>query len=630
MQKISIFGPITDMLADSVRSQLESLDRSAPLLVEINSDGGSVQAGVSIYTALVGWPGGVTTEVSGWALSVASAILMAGSTRRCYSTSLVMVHAPWMDASGNSQALRERAELLDRVAETMKAAYRRSGQPEHVIAGWLSGPDHWFVAQEAVDAGLVTELVTESETTNPPEFANAMACAIRIPSHIAPRISPMTTSLNTPNRATIEAAAVRAESERRAQIRASAQPFMQHAGMPEFIRQLEDDTSVTPAVAGHRILAKLGEGASPIAGRGRPQLPGEDRLKDFTAAAVDVLLMRGGVKVAEPHPAARDIQRMGIVAMAESFLSMTGADLRDRTASGLIQAAMGTDDFPSLLSATAGKALALGYENAPIGHTLFTGERDVANFKPQTLVNLGEAPELEEVPELAEYKSGALQDSATTFQIVTSGKILEISRQALINDDLGALTAVPASMGTAARRMEADKVFGVLTNNPNMRDGVPLFHASHGNLGAAGQLNFDNLAAARAAMRKQKGIAGLGYLDPQPRFLIVPVALETAAEQLISSLVDPSKSNDTPNLEFIRRLTLVADPRLDADSETAWYLAASPSQIDGILRVYLDGQRGPSIEENSEFRRDVTGYKVRLDFGVGVIDFRALYKNPGA
>ncbi|MBA4214826.1 MAG: peptidase S14, partial [Polaromonas sp.] len=139
-----------------------------------------------------------------------------------------------------------------------------------------------------------------------------------------------------------------------------------------------------------------------------------------------------------------------------------------------------------------------------------------------------------------------------------------------------------------------------------------------------------SLGLARAAMRKQKGIAGQGYLDPQPRYLIVPVALETLAEQLIASIVDPSKGNDTPNLQFIRNLTLVADPRLDASSATAWYLAASPNQIDGILRVYLDGQRQPTIIENTEFKRDVYGYKVRIDFGVGVIDHRALHKNPGA
>ncbi|MBK6386574.1 MAG: hypothetical protein IPF71_07025 [Rhodoferax sp.] len=129
-------------------------------------------------------------------------------------------------------------------------------------------------------------------------------------------------------------------------------------------------------------------------------------------------------------------------------------------------------------------------------------------------------------------------------------------------------------------------------------------------------------------MRMQKGLAGLGFIDPQPKFLIVPVALETAAEQLIASLVDPTRTNATPNLEFIRGLTLVADPRLDVNSVTAWYLSASPRQIEGILRAYLAGQPRPYLEENTEFKTDAISWKVRLDFAVGPQDYRGLVQEP--
>lgn len=511
MQKLSIFGPITEATSDQVLADLKSLNRSAPLTVEINSDGGSVQSGVAIYSAILGWPGGLTTEVAGWALSVASVILMAGNVRRVHPTSLVMVHAPWTGTNGNANDLRETADLLDRVAETLKAAYRRTGQKDSAIAAWLGGQDHWFTAEETIAAGLATEMVAVNESA--PEFANAMACAINIPHHIAFRITAMSTTAPTaPTRAAIEAAAVLAEGQRRADIRNMGQPFAQHQGMPEFVATLENDTTVTAAQAGQRILAQLGRGVEPIAGGARPQLPGENRMTEFKAAATDVLLMRAGIKVPEPHPAARDIQRMGIVAMAESILSLNGADLRDRSSAGVIQAAFSTDDFPALLGNTANKALALGYETAPVGHTLFTGERDVRDFKANTLINLSEAPALDDVVELGEYKSGAMLDSSTTFQLVTSGKIIEISRQALINDDLGALTSIPAAMGMAARRMEADKVFAMLAGSPLMRDGVPLFHAGHGNLSAGAALSLNSLGLARAAMRKQKGTAGLGSM----------------------------------------------------------------------------------------------------------------------
>jgi hypothetical protein len=105
--------------------------------------------------------------------------------------------------------------------------------------------------------------------------------------------------------------------------------------------------------------------------------------------------------------------------------------------------------------------------------------------------------------------------------------------------------------------------------------------------------------------------------------------METKADQLLASVVDPAMANNTGNPEWIRRLVLVSDPRLDEVSETAWYLAADPNQHDTIVRAYLAGVPRPYLEENSEFEHGDIGHKCRLDFGVGVVDYRGLYKNAG-
>lgn len=630
-QKISVTGSITESTTEALRFQLNGFDQAAPLLVEINSDGGSVADGVACFNMLRGWPGGVTVEVVGWALSIASVILQAGTTRRAHESALIMVHAPWTSATGNADALRGSADLLDQVRESMLIAYRRTGQTDAVIRGWLDGADHWFTAAEAQALGLIDEVITAT-ASQPAAPANALAARHPLPPVFAQRIATMTatTSQVTTNPDAIRAAAVQAESQRRNDIRARFNHFAKREGVAELLAQCESDPQVSAQAASDRLLAHLGAQCSPIAGHYVPSGCTDNRLGDFKAAAQDVLLRRAGVKIAEPHPGARDLQRMGIVGMAEAILSMTGRASRDMAPAAVITAALSTADFPALLANTAGKAMALGYESAPNGHTLWTAERDVADFKQQTLVNLSEAPALLEVPELAEYKNGAMSDGAATFQIATHGRILQISRQALVNDDLSAFTTLPQAFGIAARRKEADKVYSVLTENPVLSDGFALFSADHGNLGSAAALSVTSLAAARAAMRKQKGLAGVGYLDPQPKFLIVPVALETLAETIIASLVDPARSNDTPNAEFIRGLTLVADPRLDDHSTTAWYLSASPNQIEGVLRAYLAGEPRPYLEENTEFQRDAISYKVRLDFAAGVIDYRALFKNPGA
>lgn len=628
MQKISIFGLITATTAETLKFQLDEFDQSEPLFVELNSDGGSVSDGVAIYNMLRGWPGGVTFEVVGWALSIASVILQAGSKRRAHEAALVMVHAPWTSNTGNSESMRGTANLLDQVGQTMLTVYRVTGQSDSVIQGWLDGADHWFSAAEAKALGLIDEVIFNAETNTVP--ANAKAMRHPIPSVFSQRINTMITTSNQQSTQPASITAAQIEAKRRDDIRSRFGAFAQREGVPELIAQCFSDPTCTVEGAAHKLLAHLGSQCSPIAGQYRASFSDETRATDFQAAARDVLLARSGIKVSEMHPGARDLQRMGIVGMAEAILSMHGKSTRDMSPAAIITASLTTSDFPQLLSGTAGKSLAIGYAEAPSGHALFTAERNVKDFKPQTLVNLSEAPSLDLKAEAGSYHYGAMYDGASSFQLATFGKILRITREALINDDLSAFTTLPQLLGASARRLEADKVFNCLTSNPVLGDGFALFSSNHGNLGTAASLSVSSLALARSAMRKQKGLADLAYIDPQPKFLIVPVALETLAEQLLASLVDPARNNSTPNLEFIRGLTLVADPRLDAVSSTAWYLSASPNQIEGILRAYLDGAREPFLEENTEFDRDTLSFKVRLDFAAGVMDYRGLYKNPGA
>ena len=71
------------------------------------------------------------------------------------------------------------------------------------------------------------------------------------------------------------------------------------------------------------------------------------------------------------------------------------------------------------------------------------------------------------------------------------------------------------------------------------------------------------------------------------------------------------------------------DPRLDAVSATAWYLAADPSTLDTIEYSFLESEPGPVIETRAGFDVEGVEIKVRLDFGAGVVDHRGLFKNAG-
>jgi HK97 family phage prohead protease len=402
----------------------------------------------------------------------------------------------------------------------------------------------------------------------------------------------------------------------------------------------------TPDNASRQLLDLLGrEGPGALGGdfRQSQQLGGSfsrsgrievrDQLPEFLRAAEDALAMRCGVKVAEAHPAAQDLQRTSLVEMAEICLRQRGVNTAGWGRAQIVGRAFAshsTSDFPLLLANTAGKALMAGYENEPASHRQWVRTSEVNDFKEQSRVARSAAPSLLEVGELAEYTEGSMSERGETFALKTYGRIFSISRQAVINDDLNALSGLAGAFGAAGARLEADTVYAILTANGNMTDGNPLLDVTHDNVGTPAALTVASLGEARKLMRLQTGVGGVGRLNLRPRFLIVPAALETTAEQLLATLVDPSKSNDTQNPTWIRGLELVVDSRLDDDDVNAWYLAADSAQADHVEVAYLAGQRGVFVQEEEGFTVDALRVKARLDFTAAAIDWRGLVYNAGA
>lgn len=418
------------------------------------------------------------------------------------------------------------------------------------------------------------------------------------------------------------AAILAAETKRRSEIRALFTPHGdQHR---ELLDQLLDDVTATPDMASKKLLARLAEGASPTASAGM-RWGENDRIPDFMAAATDALLQRAGVHVDKPHAGARDLRRTSLQVMAESCISMRGGTIRDRSPAGIFKAAHTTSDFPMLLANTANRALAAGYEAEPASHTLWVRETEAPDFKTLSRVQRSEAPELLQVAEAAEITEGSFSERREQYALTTYARIFSISRVAMINDDLDAFTTLPAAFGQSARRREADAVYQILASNPDMSDSAALFHATHGNLsGTSGSITLANLSTARAAMRKQTGPGGVGYLNIVPRYLIVPPELETVAEEIIASTSRTDVPNPGSNA-FVRSLQLVVDPRLSS-TPAAWYLAADSRQVDTIELARLAGQRGVAIEEDYDFSTGNFRLKAVLDFAAAPIDWRGLYK----
>ncbi len=328
---------------------------------------------------------------------------------------------------------------------------------------------------------------------------------------------------------------------------------------------------------------------------------------------------------------ARDWRGYSLIEMARAFLEGEGMRLRGLSRDEIATRALHTtSDFPHILAAVTNKTLRDAYEAAPRTFQPLARRATAADFKDIHRVQLGEAPQLEKVNEAGEFKRGSIGEGKERYRVETWGKVIGITRQVIINDDLDAFTRVPSLFGTAAATLESDVVWGIVTSNPAMADGVALFHANHKNLTGTGTaLDVANLGKARTAMARQTGLDGKTVLNIRPAFLVVPSSLELTAEQLIAqNLVPATAANVVP--ASIRSLAVIAEPRLDpASGAVPWYLFASPSAIDTIEYAYLEGQDGVFIETRIGFDVDGVEIKARLDFGAKAIDWRGMHKNAG-
>ena len=241
------------------------------------------------------------------------------------------------------------------------------------------------------------------------------------------------------------------------------------------------------------------------------------------------------------------------------------------------------------------------------------------------------------IGENGEYKYGTFDESAETYRIGTYGKLFSLTREMLINDDMRGFARIPQAFGTAARRKVGDVVYALLLSNPTMADGVALFHANHKNLAASGDkglISIATMTAAKLAMRTQKDMTG-NPINVDPAYVLLPAAQEFATNILLRSAVlpQPATGGDyaavaIPN-PYAGSLTPVVEPRLDAASAKAWYLAGRHGVIDTMEVAFLNGVQTPYLEEKEGFERDGVSYKVRFDFGAGLMDYRGLYRNPG-
>jgi len=402
---------------------------------------------------------------------------------------------------------------------------------------------------------------------------------------------------------------------------------------------LEKDTSVDECRKA--VLEELQKKHAPInAGGVRTEQSGEDK---FRSAAADGLLMRMGYDVAKPTDGAESFRGMSLRDLAIECLSRDGEN-----ASSLLR--MSKDDlfsklcrdffnpsaaFPAIMDAAIKKTIVEEYQKVPTTFQAWTRKGSVTDFKatPDHSYVLGGVGDFELVPENGELKNSTPTTSLLPQRkIDTYGKQFSMSRQAFINDDIGFLAEVPAAYTRAAKRTIDKAVYKILVSNSSIYDGKALFHDDHKNLiGTAG-------APSQTAIQSIILLAQ-GQTDPfgepiyeVPKFLVVPMGYEFTLATIFNSAQVLGSPNNDINPLYNYPLQVIQSPWINSlagASAKPWFMVTDPASSKSIQVDYLNGQETPTFRRSEPAGQLGFVWDIWLDWGITVVDYRGIYKNPG-
>lgn len=321
------------------------------------------------------------------------------------------------------------------------------------------------------------------------------------------------------------------------------------------------------------------------------------------------------------------LERAGVRTAGMRKVELIGAALTQR-GGGMNS----TGDFAVLLESTLHKMLLASYAVTSDTWSRFCKRGSVSDFRPHNRYRLGTFGRLDKVNEHGEFTNKQIPDGEKqSISADTFGNIIAITRQALVNDDLGAFTDLAMRLGQAGRLSIEIDVYALLALNgglgPAMEDGDTLFHANHNNLGAGSALSVAGLDADATIMAEQTDPSGNEVLDLEPEVLLVPRGLKGQAIATVQAEFDVDQvGGRKPNA--VRGLVddIIGTARL---AGTRRYMFAAPGAAPTIEVVFLDGQDEPYIEVQDGWRVDGSELKVRLDYGVGAIDWRGAVTDEG-
>lgn len=303
-----------------------------------------------------------------------------------------------------------------------------------------------------------------------------------------------------------------------------------------------------------------------------------------------------------------------------------------------------TVSLPGIMSNVANKTLMQAYTSVNVIWNRIAQTVSHTDFKTKTWYRFNMAGLLDEIGDGGEFQHTTFGETSYTNSLKTYGRSVALTRKDIINDDLGAFLRIPAELGrVSALKLERD-VFVLLLSNPTTGSGSlsgAFYSSTHSNYmeGATTTLSISTLTDLEKLFLDQKDENGNPILV-MPKLLLVPTALKTYAEQLMSDrVVNETTTANKPSPAsnpHAGKFTVACSPYLSTStitgySSTAFRLFADPSDIPAMFVGFLNGQQSPTIEStDADF--DTLGIRFRTyyDYGISLGDWRGTAMSKGA
>lgn len=303
----------------------------------------------------------------------------------------------------------------------------------------------------------------------------------------------------------------------------------------------------------------------------------------------------------------------------------------------VIKAAFSTHTITTMLTTAGNKMLLDGFNLLPQSWRQVASVKTVSDFKEVTMFRMTADLEYEEVAAGGEIEHGTVSQEGYGIQAKTYAKMFALTRQDIINDDLGAFNAIRERLGMGAAVKMNNLFWTVWLAAVNAGT---FWTAARGNFqtGASTALGETSLNAAVKLFRDSEGTDG-NLLGLEPEFMLVPSALEATARKLFVSMEirDTTASTKTlvANIHFNRFKPIIipelGNSKFTGYSATGWFLLANPAVLASAAMCFLDGLQTPTIEStDADFNTLGIQSRGYHDFGVSMTEFRASVHSAGA